>query len=127
MGDDLVKRNQAEHKLVSDLFFKFNLSYKFTSAILGKDTEVPEFRFVFSKTRNDKPVPDVVVEARVRPVKPQDGQDDGKKRYTILFEGQKYERTLTVDPENVAGDELNEALINKIHEQKIAVRRMGLP
>eukprot|EP01059_Diplonema_ambulator_P009143 TRINITY_DN18977_c0_g1_i1.p2 TRINITY_DN18977_c0_g1~~TRINITY_DN18977_c0_g1_i1.p2 ORF type:complete len:111 (+),score=23.82 TRINITY_DN18977_c0_g1_i1:108-440(+) len=108
---------------MSDLFFKLKLSYKFTSALMFKETRSPFVRFLFSKPTKERPVPEVVVAADVRPL----GLSEGIHKYSILVEGQRYSRVISIDSNNIRGDELNEALLNKVYDQKVAVKAQGLP
>ena len=125
MGEDdirseLLGENRAMHREVSDIFFRMGLSYKFTTVLEGKDSQVPVVHFAFSKPTKNKPVPEVAVTADLRPL---GKAPDGVTRYSFVVEGQRHKRTLRLDPNDVTGKELNEQLIDKVFEQKASVRR----
>eukprot|EP01062_Namystynia_karyoxenos_P056857 TRINITY_DN47786_c0_g1_i1.p1 TRINITY_DN47786_c0_g1~~TRINITY_DN47786_c0_g1_i1.p1 ORF type:complete len:234 (+),score=97.78 TRINITY_DN47786_c0_g1_i1:104-703(+) len=47
---------------------------------------------------------------------------DGSVRYSFIVEGQRYTRTLVIQPDAITGGELNETLIDKVYKQKEWVR-----
>ncbi|KAJ9463553.1 hypothetical protein DIPPA_62768 [Diplonema papillatum] len=122
--EDLIAENRKTHALTSDLFLKLGLSYKFTSTLWAKESRSPCIQFLFSKPTKEKPVPEVVVSAEVRPLS---SENDGLHRYSVIVEGQRLSRMIALDPNNITGNELNEMLINKVYDQKVAIMQRGLP
>ena len=110
-----AKRLQS---IAVDNFIKLKLSYRFTASLLNPDAPEPTIRFLFSKPTEHKPEPEVTVYLDLNVV-----QEEGSvTTYAIFLEGQKYKRIITIDSNNVRGDELTERLLDKIFKQKCVVR-----
>lgn len=124
------KSVQDLHQEAVANFLKLKLSYMFTATLLPSgrtafkepSLEDHKIRFVFCKPVMDAPEPAVTVwvDAEVCAV------EGSKTTYGLFFEGQKYRRLIDIDSTSVRGDELNERLIDKVFDQKVAVRRAHL-
>uniref|UniRef100_A0A7S1LEG5 Uncharacterized protein n=1 Tax=Neobodo designis TaxID=312471 RepID=A0A7S1LEG5_NEODS len=112
-------------------FVKLKLSYMFTCTLMasgrGDVAAKPtlqdhRLRFVFSKPTQTEPEPAVTVYVDAEVVE----ADGTKMTYALFFEGQMYKRLVTIDSANVTGDEFNERLIDKVYDQKMALRKAHL-
>lgn len=140
------------HKILSEVFTKFQLGYVFTSSLLSPLSADPvaaanalklygsssapqlqvsneEYRkliavFTFSKPSVTSPFPDVSVDIFIEFV--DEVKETGKLRCLVRGEGQQYHRTMVIDPSSVQGDEFDEKLIDKIYLQKQQCKKMRL-
>jgi hypothetical protein len=105
-------------------FMALGLTYRFTVARLPVEPTVGpvRLRFLFSKPTDKKPEPEIVVAMDLE-VRSHNGT---KWEYVLYFEGQKYQRVITMDSAAIAGTEFNEKLIDKIFLQKQVVRQRRL-
>ena len=115
------KMSTEEHQAAAENFIKLGLSYRFTVTRVPSpvDPSKTRLRFAFSKPTEKKPEPEIVVymDAEVVSV------TGSKWVYSLFIEGQKFTHTIKVDSANVTGKEFNEKLIDKVFEQKSAVRQ----
>jgi hypothetical protein len=108
-------------KAAAENFIKLGLSYRFTVTRVPSpaDPSQTRLRFAFSKPTEKKPEPEIVVYMDAEVV----SQKGSVWVYALFVEGQKFTHHITVDSNKVTGSEFNEKLIDKVFEQKAAVRQ----
>lgn len=129
-GVDANTTVEKLHQEAVDNFVKLRLSYMFTATLLpGAATENKQpsvdshrIRFVFSKPTQTQPEPPVTVYLDAEVVE----RAGSKTTYALFFEGQMYKRIVTIDSANVVGTEFNERLVDKVFDQKMALRQKHL-
>lgn len=118
----MIDPHIAHEKAVSN-FVKMQLSYRFTVALLPRESSTNVvLRFLFSKPVDAAPEPAIVVYVDVEVI----GVVGTKWNYSIHVEGQKYRRLIEVDEANVDQSSFNESLIDKVFDQKSQVRMRHL-
>lgn len=121
----MAQNDQAHDEIFSNVvkhFLALKLTYHFTASLIDTNLSIPTIRFQFSKPTKEAPVPAITVTADVRLVE----HDGTTYTYTLLAEGQRFERLITLDEANVTGKEFNEQFLDKVFMQKQQLQKKHL-
>ncbi len=99
-------------------FLALKLSYLFTATLTDIQYSTPTVRFQFSKPTKEMPVPAITVTADVKLLQ----REGTRYSYSFLAEGQRFNRIITINAENVTGKEFNEEFLDKVFLQKERLR-----